>query len=381
MLKHWDGWIILSLFALFIIGETAIISINVVPYFMDSYSTFSLYKKPIFQLVVFFLGLYIANILARVDYRLFMKGIVPYLLIGLTVLSLIAVLMKKFISGRAVDRWLFGTSIQPLEFAKISLVIFLSYYIVRKGNLRQWKNLLWALFFPFLIAFLLLLQPDKGGAVFILLMTALMVYVGGVPKKVYLAVLPLMFTVIYYILTSKGYVAERLSAWKDPFLDPEDSGYQIIQSLYALARGGLMGVGIGQGVQKLGALPASDTDYIMAVIGEEMGFLGIFMVIVLYCLLIGRLFWYSLRMYEPMEKLLLFGIAINFALSFLWNMAMVSNLIPPKGIALPFISYGSSNLFASLVFLGMAQAVINHQERTSSSFSSTSSTLTFPKHA
>jgi len=381
VLKHWDGWIILSLFALFIIGETAIISINVVPYFMDSYSTFSLYKKPIFQLVVFFLGLYIANILARVDYRLFMKGIVPYLLIGLTVLSLIAVLMKKFISGRAVDRWLFGTSIQPLEFAKISLVIFLSYYIVRKGNLRQWKNLLWALFFPFLIAFLLLLQPDKGGAVFILLMTALMVYVGGVPKKVYLAVLPLMFTVIYYILTSKGYVAERLSAWKDPFLDPEDSGYQIIQSLYALARGGLMGVGIGQGFQKLGALPASDTDYIMAVIGEEMGFLGIFMVIVLYCLLIGRLFWYSLRMYEPMEKLLLFGIAINFALSFLWNMAMVSNLIPPKGIALPFISYGSSNLFASLVFLGMAQAVINHQERTSSSFSSTSSTLTFPKHA
>jgi len=381
VLKHWDGWIILSLFALFIIGETAIISINVVPYFMDSYSTFSLYKKPIFQLVVFFLGLYIANILARVDYRLFMKGIVPYLLIGLTVLSLIAVLMKKFISGRAVDRWLFGTSIQPLEFAKISLVIFLSYYIVRKGNLRQWKNLLWALFFPFLIAFLLLLQPDKGGAVFILLMTALMVYVGGVPKKVYLAVLPLMFTVIYYILTSKGYVAERLSAWKDPFLDPEDSGYQIIQSLYALARGGLMGVGIGQGVQKLGALPASDTDYIMAVIGEEMGFLGIFMVIVLYCLLIGRLFWYSLRMYEPMEKLLLFGIAINFALSFLWNMAMVSNLIPPKGIALPFISYGSSNLFASLLFLGIAQSVINHQERTSSSFSSTSSTLTFPKHA
>lgn len=381
MLKHWDGWIILSLFALFIIGETAIISINVVPYFMDSYSTFSLYKKPIFQLVVFFLGLYIANILARVDYRLFMKGIVPYLLIGLTVLSLIAVLMKKFISGRAVDRWLFGTSIQPLEFAKISLVIFLSYYIVRKGNLRQWKNLLWALFFPFLIAFLLLLQPDKGGAVFILLMTALMVYVGGVPKKVYLAVLPLMFTVIYYILTSKGYVAERLSAWKDPFLDPEDSGYQIIQSLYALARGGLMGVGIGQGFQKLGALPASDTDYIMAVIGEEMGFLGIFMVIVLYCFLIGRLFWYSLKASEPVGKLILFGTALNFALSFLWNMAMVPNLIPPKGIALPFISYGSSNLFASLLFLGIAQSVINHQERTSSSFSSTSSTLTLFKHA
>jgi len=381
VLKHWDGWIIFSIFALFTIGETAIISINVVPYLMDSYSTLSLYKKPLLQLVVFFLGLYVANILARVDYRLFMKGVIPYFVIGFTVISLVAVVIKKFISGKMVDRWLFGTSIQPLEFAKISLVIFLSYYIVRKGNLRQWKNLLWALFFPFLIAFLLLLQPDKGGAVFILLMTALMVYVGGVPKRVYLVVLPFIFLVIYYILTSKGYVAERLSAWKDPFLDPEDSGYQIIQSLYALARGGLMGVGIGQGFQKLGALPASDTDYIMAVIGEEMGFLGIFMVIVLYCFLIGRLFWYSLKASEPVGKLILFGTALNFALSFLWNMAMVSNLIPPKGIALPFISYGSSNLFASLVFLGMAQAVINHQERTSSSFSSTSSTLTFPKHA
>jgi len=381
VLKHWDGWIIFSIFALFTIGETAIISINVVPYLMDSYSTLSLYKKPLLQLVVFFLGLYVANILARVDYRLFMKGVIPYFVIGFTVISLVAVVIKKFISGKMVDRWLLGTSIQPLEFAKISLVIFLSYYIVRKGNLRRWKNLSWALFFPFLIAFLLLLQPDKGGAVFILLMAALMVYVGGVPKRVYLVVLPFIFLVIYYILTSKGYVAERLSAWKDPFLDPEDSGYQIIQSLYALARGGLMGVGIGQGVQKLGALPASDTDYIMAVIGEEMGFLGIFMVIVLYCFLIGRLFWYSLKASEPVGKLILFGTALNFALSFLWNMAMVSNLIPPKGIALPFISYGSSNLFASLVFLGMAQAVINHQERTSSSFSSTSSTLTFPKHA
>ncbi|MFN4013634.1 MAG: FtsW/RodA/SpoVE family cell cycle protein [Aquificaceae bacterium] len=381
MLRNWDRWIIFSIFALFIIGEGAIISVNIVPYLMDSYSTPSLYKKPILQLVVFLLGLYVANILARVDYRLFMRGAIPYLVIGLTIMSLMAVVIKKFMSGKVVDRWLFGSSVQPLEFAKISLVIFLSYYIVKKGNLRRWKNLFWALFFPFLIAFLLLLQPDKGGAVFILFMAALMVYVGGVPKKVYLVVLTVMFLVIYHILTSKGYVAERISAWKDPFLDPEDSGYQIIQSLYALARGGFMGVGIGQGLQKLGALPASDTDYIVAVIGEEMGFLGVFTLIVLYCLFVGRLLWHSLRASEPMGKLLLFGTALNFALSFLWNMGMASNLIPPKGIALPFVSYGSSNLFASLLFLGIAQSVINHQEKTSSSFSSTSSTLTFPRHA
>ncbi len=381
MLRHWDGWIIFSVFALFTIGESVIISINLVPYLMDSYVNLSLYKKPLVQLLTFFIGFTFADLLARLDYRTFMKRSIPYVLILLTIGSLLAVIVKKVFTSRSVDRWLWGTSIQPLEFAKISLVIFLAYYIVKKGSLRRWKHLMWALFFPIFIAFLLLLQPDKGGAVFILLLTALMVYVGGVPKRVYFIVFLFMFLFIYYILTSKGYVAERISAWKDPFLDPEDSGYQIIQSLYALARGGLMGVGIGQGLQKMGSLPASDTDYVIAVIGEEMGFLGILMVIVLYCLLIGRLIWHSLKASDPMEKLLLFGIALNFALSFLWNMAMVSNLIPPKGIALPFVSYGASNLLASLLFLGIAQSVINHQERTSSSFSSTSSTLTLFKHA
>ncbi len=381
MLKNWDGWIVFSLFALFLIGEAVIISVNVVPYLMDSCQKLSLYKKPLLQFMVFSIGFLLASLLARLDYKKYMSGAIPYLIALITILSLLFVFIKKLLTGRSVDRWLFGGSIQPLEFAKIALVVFFSYYIVRKGNLRQWRYLFWALLFPLLMAFLLLAQPDKGGAVFILLMTALMVYVGGVPKRVYLLVFPLFSLMVYYILTSKGYVAERLSAWKDPFLDPEDSGYQIIQSLYALARGGFMGVGVGQGLQKMGSLPASDTDYIIAVIGEEMGFLGIFVVIVLYAILVGRLLWYALKAKEHMEKLLLFGTATNFALSFLWNLAMVSNLIPPKGIALPFVSYGPSNLLASLLFLGIAQSVINHQERSLSSPLRTSSTPTILKHA
>ncbi len=381
MLRNWDGWIVFSLFALFLMGEAVIISVNVVPYLLDSYHKLGLYKKPILQFVVFSLGFLLASFLARFDYRRYMGGAIPYLLVLATLFSLFIVLLKKLLTGRSVDRWLLGGSVQPLEFAKIALVVFLSYYIVRKGNLRQWKHLFWALFFPLLMVLLLLAQPDRGGAVFMLLITALMVYVGGVPKRVYLIVLPLFSVMVYYILTSKGYVAERLSAWRDPFLDAEDSGYQIIQSLYALARGGFMGVGVGQGLQKMGSLPASDTDYVIAVIGEEMGFLGVFVVIVLYATLVGRLLWYAFRANGLMEKLLLFGIASNFAYSFLWNLAMVSNLIPPKGIALPFVSYGPSNLLASLIFLGIAQSVINHQERTSPSASSTSSTLTILKHA
>lgn len=379
MLKYWDKWILYSILGLFLFGEIVSISVNIVPYFMDSYTKMSIYKKPLTQLMVFLLGFLLANLLARYDYRLFLRGAIPYLIINLSLLSLVLVIVKKYISGKSVERWLFGGSVQPLEFVKIGLILFLSYYIVRKGNLRQWKYLIWALFFPIAMAFLLLLQPDKGGAVFILLITALMVYVGGVPRKVYLIILPVLLLFAYYIFTSKDYVSYRISAWRNPFLDPEDSGYQILQSLYALARGGFMGVGIGQGIQKMGQLPASDTDYVIAVIGEEMGFLGIFLVILFYCILVGRLLWYSLRAEDLIEKLLLFGIAFNFALSFLWNMAMVSNLIPPKGIALPFVSYGASNLLASMLFIGLAHSVINHSK--SFSFSTTSSALTSVKHA
>lgn len=379
MLRYWDGWILFSLLGLFLLGETVILSVNVVPYLLDYPLKIFVYKKPLIQLIAFILGFIFASLLARYDYKLFLRGVIPYLIINISLLSLVVVIIKKYISGRPVERWLLWGSVQPLEFVKIGLVLFLSYYIVRKGNLRQWKYLLWALFFPVAMAFLLLLQPDKGGAVFILLITALMVYVGGVPKRVYLMVIPLLFFFIYYILTSKDYVTERISAWKNPFLDPEDSGYQILQSLYALARGGLMGVGIGQGIQKMGPLPASDTDYVIAVIGEEMGFMGISLVILFYCILVGRLLWYSLKTKDLTEKLILFGIAFNFALSFLWNMAMVSNLIPPKGIALPFVSYGASNLLASMLFIGLAHSVINHSK--SLSFSTTSSALTSVKHA
>ncbi|MEJ7555037.1 MAG: FtsW/RodA/SpoVE family cell cycle protein [Aquificaceae bacterium] len=381
MIRNWDGWILFSITALFLMGEAVIISVNVVPYLMDSYQKLSIYKKPLIQLLTFLFGFMLASIIAKYDYRKFMNGVFPYLFILMAVFSLLVVYIKKLMTGKAVDRWLFGGSVQPFEFTKIALIIFLSYYIVRKGNLRQWKHLLWAIFFPAVISFLLLVQPDKGGAIFILLITSLMVYVGGAPKKAYLLMLLLFVFVVYYILTSKGYVAERLSAWRNPFADPEDSGYQIIQSLYALARGGIMGVGIGQGLQKLGPLPTSDTDYVIAIIGEEMGFVGVFAVIILYAILVGRLIWHALMSKEQMEKLLLFGVAMNFAISFLWNLAMVSNLIPPKGTALPFVSYGSSNLLASLIFLGIAQSVINHQERSLSSPLRTSPTPTILKHA
>jgi cell division protein FtsW len=344
-----DRWIFYSVVLLFLMGETAIISANAL-----SASEFDVQtlKRPILQLVVFFAGLLFSFYIAKIDYRKLFKGKQVYLLVGFSLVSLFIVLVKKLISGKAVERWLFGSSVQPLEFAKIAIIIFLSYYIVSKGSLRSIKTFSWAFFIVLLHAIFLVLQPDKGGALFILLLSFSLMYVGAIPYRLYIPAIALVGFFSFFLL-KKGYVSERMSAWIDPFADAEDTGYQIIQSLYALAKGGPFGVGIGKGIQKMGALPEADTDYVISIIGEEMGFLGVMMVVLLYALLVGRLFYYSVKMDEPFGKLLLFGVAMNFSLAFLWNLAMASNLLPPKGIALPFVSYGTSNLFASFIMVGL----------------------------
>ncbi len=355
-----DRWILYAVILLFFMGQTAIVSSNTVPYIFERYADLGIYKKPLYQLFAFLAGLLIVNWLSsRLDYRVLKKKKVVYTLVLLSTASLLAVLIKKFVTHKQVDRWLVGASIQPLEFAKITLIIFIAYYIVEKGSVRQWRYIFWASFIVFLNAFLVSLQPDKGGAIFLLILCGLMLYVGGIPKKVYLPIIGAFFLFIAYMLTSKsGYVAERFSAWKDPFADPEESGYQIIQSLFGFAHGGMWGVGIGKGIQKMGALPAADTDYAVSLLAEELGFVGMLVLFSLYLLLVGRLFYFTYRVKEPFGKLLLFGIALNFALSFLWNVGMAVNLLPPKGIALPFISYGTSNLLFSMISIGLAQSVI-----------------------
>ncbi|RMH02190.1 MAG: FtsW/RodA/SpoVE family cell cycle protein [Aquificota bacterium] len=377
---RWDIWLLYSLFGIFLLGEFVLFSTNIVPYLWSGFDQIDIYKKPVLQLLAFLAGLLLAHLISGVDYRLYTKGKTPYIFVGLSVVSLVLVLIKKVLTHKPVDRWLIGTSLQPLEFSKVAVVVFLASYIAYKGDLRRWRYLLWAIGVPFIISLLVLPQPDKGGAIFIALLSGLIIYVGGVPKKAYLLFFALTLLLLYFAFSSKGYVAERLSAWKDPFADPEDSGYQILQSLYALARGGLFGVGAGQGIQKMGALPTADTDYAVAVLAEELGFVGVLTLSLLYSLFVGRLFWQAIHTQDRLGKLLLFGIGSNFALSFLWNMGVVSNLLPPKGIALPFVSYGLSNILSSMLMVGIAQSVINYQDKKLSAFSATSSAVTPLRH-
>ncbi|MEN3034626.1 MAG: FtsW/RodA/SpoVE family cell cycle protein [Aquificaceae bacterium] len=366
--------IIYAVIGLFLISQTMVVSVNLVPYFIENPLELKIYRKSILHAIVFGFGLFVALRISKFDYRRFLNPKVVYFMVFTSLLSLIIVLIKKLASGKNVERWLFGTSVQPLEFVKISLLIFMAYYISSKGSLRSFAHFIWAFFIVLCHAVLLFFQPDKGGAVFITLLSSAMAYVGGISKKPLLIAGVFSFFIIQQLINMEGYVGRRISAWKDPFADVYDSGYQIVQSIYALSKGGLFGVGIGQGLQKAGALPTADTDYILATIGEEMGFIGILLVSFLYSMLVGGLFYYSFKVKEVAGRLLLFGIGLNFMLAFFWNSVMVSNLSPPKGIALPFLSYGSSNLFASMLMVGIALSVIR-----SSSLATRSGSIAF-KH-
>ncbi|ADC89711.1 cell cycle protein [Thermocrinis albus DSM 14484] len=370
-----DRYILTAVLLLFCMGYSVVLSVNLIPFLPENYSKFSIYKRPLLQLASFLVGLALARWLSFQNYRVLLRKEWLYSLVGVSTLSLIAVLVKKWATGKAVERWLIGGSLQPLELVKVSLILFVSGYIAIKGSLRKNSYMIWVASIVLLQAFLVSLQPDKGGAVFLLVLALTIMYVGGIPFQVYIP-FSVVSAVFVLFLLNAGYVSERINAWKDPFVDAEDTGYQILQSLYAFARGGLWGVGIGRGLQGRGSLPEADTDYALSVIGEEWGFVGVTLVTSLYALLVFRLLYLSLKVNEPFGRLILLGAGVNFALSFLWNGGMAMNLLPPKGIALPFVSYGVSNLLGSMILLGLCFSVIREYERYR-----TLSQLTSFKHA
>ncbi len=359
-----DTLIAFSILLLFLIGEITILSIWVVPAFIEGDISLSVFRRVFMQGITFAIGTFIALLIARyVDYRIFRKKEVIYSLLIISVLSLLTVLAIKYATGKPVNRWLLGSSLQPSEFAKIIIVLFASNYIARKKGLYKNSHIFWAAFVVMFHAVLIYAQPDKGMAIFILFVSAILFFMGGIAKKVYIPILITFGLLGFYILSGGGYVEERINVWLDPAKDPEGKGYQIIRSLIYFQKGGLFGQGIGKGVHKQSYLPELDSDYIFAVIGTEWGFLGTLFVLALYLLIILRLFFITAKLKDIFPKLIVLGLTLNFTLSVVVNIAMTLNILPPKGIALPLLSYGPSNLLATLISFGIIGSVyIRHKD-------------------
>jgi len=313
------------------------------------------------------LGIGLMFFLARLNYRRLKILAIPLLLVSLVLLGvLILPGMRHEVGGSA--RWLRLSffSFQPAELAKLALVIYLAYSLARKeGRMQSFS----AGFLPYVIILgiffaLVLKQPDFGTGIIFGAIVFIMLFVAGTRilflGSTILATLP----VILFLALRADYRKERLFSFLNPWSDPGNAGFQIIQSFLAFGAGKIFGVGLGEGRQKLFYLPEVHTDFILAVIGEELGLVGVTVVIGLFVFLIIRGFQICFRASDLFGTYLALGIATLMAVQTLLNMGVVMGLLPTKGSTLPFISYGGTSLMINLMAMGILLNISSQGLRT-----------------
>lgn len=280
-----------------------------------------------------------------------------YLFLAASLILLILCLSPAGVSVNKARRWidLGFTRMQPMEFAKIALVLYLAYFMSAKQHIIKTfsRGVIPPFFFTGAFCLLLLLQPDFGGATVMALILFFMCLIGGT-RFIYLSISAILAGGLGVLLIlMEPYRFQRFTAFLDPFADAGGEGYQLVQSLYALGSGGLSGIGLGAGRQKLFYLPEAHTDFILSVLGEELGFLGISLVFILLLLLFWRGLRIALRQEDLRGRLTAFGLTMVLCLPMLLNLAVVSGSIPSKGVAMPFVSYGGTSLLSSLICAGL----------------------------
>jgi len=310
-------------------------------------------KQAIFAL----LGIVALIICRRIPYRFYRSLTYPFLVLAF--ILLIATQFSGFgHSAGGSARWLrFGSfSLQPSEFARFALVIFLAYSMNKKTErLKEFS----VGFLPHVLVLcaltaLIIRQPDFGSVIILCAMTWIMLFVGGVPVLHLISSLALfILPIAYFFLFNAEYRIRRITSYLDPWQYPTDEGYQIIHSLMAFGTGGLWGTGIGKGYQKLFYLPEPHTDFIFSVIGEELGLLGVMVTIGLYSLILWRGITIARNAKDPFGSLVAMGLTTAIGLQVCVNMGVALGLLPTKGLTLPFLSYGGTSLLINMASIGI----------------------------
>lgn len=314
------------------------------------------FKFTIHQSLFAFIGLFIMLIVSKIDYNLYYKHANKILLTS--VILLILVLIPGIGMVRNGSRSWFGIGsfgIQPSEIAKVSLIIFVSKYLA-KNNRDMDKIVSYSL--PILgvimgVFLLILLEPDFGSGAIIVLSLIVLIFTSNIKISFFVKLGVLGIAGIVGLILVAPYRMARIVAYLNPWSDPLGSGFQIIQSLYAIGPGGLFGLGLGNSIQKHFYLPEPQTDFIFAIISEELGFVGIVILSTCYIVLFYNVIKLSLSTEDLFGKYLSFGLIIELVLQTLLNLLVVVGLIPVTGVTLPFLSYGGSSLLTCLLMIGI----------------------------
>ena len=308
------------------------------------------------------LGLAVLAIVMRIDYRTYRSDLVITGLLAFVALLLIAVLFSPPVNGSR--RWfgLGGLGIQPSELAKVACVLFTALMLERRMHRINdvYYSLLGIAIVSGLAVGLILLQPDMGTALSLGFIVGVMVFSAGLSYTYISIGSAIVLPVVFFLIWSERYRWDRVMAFLDPWADPLGNGFQLIQSMIAVGSGGVFGKGLMAGVQKLFYVPEPHTDFIFAVIGEELGLLGTAAVLVCF----GVIAWRGLRaaIYAPdaFGGFLALGLTMMIALQAFINISVVMGLLPTKGITLPLVSNGGSSLLVNLLAMGVLLNIAQH---------------------
>jgi cell division protein FtsW len=351
-----DPWLLMALIGLTSVGVVMVTSSSIAVADSQHMGAFYFLKR---HLVFLLLGVGGAVLVLRTELKLFEKHALVLLLLGLVLL--LAVFVPHLgLRINGARRWLnlLVTTFQPVEAVKLIVVVYVASYMVRHRESVETR--FWGLFRPVLVAgvvvLLLLAQPDFGSATLIIAVTIAMVWLGGA-RPVFLAGmgLPLM-PLLYVAATGESYRLKRLTSFMDPWKDPFNDGFQLTQSLMAIGRGQWDGVGLGSSVLKLSYLPEAHTDFIFAVIGEELGLAGVALVMGLFALVVWRGLLMGLRGVEVNRTFagyVAFGISLMLAMQAIVSVGVNLGALPTKGLTLPLISYGGSSMVLTCVMAGV----------------------------
>ena len=309
------------------------------------------------------LGTALLALVMRVDYRTYKNDAFVWSLIGLVGVMLVAVLFGRPVNG--TRRWfgIGGLGIQPSELAKVACIFFTALILQRR--MHRIDEISYALL-PIGIVVgtmsaLIILEPDFGTAMSLLAIAGVMIFAAGLNYKYFAGAALALVPLLYIVLISAPYRRRRLFAFWDPWADPLGDGFQIIQSLIAVGTGGVFGKGIMAGVQKLFYLPEPHTDFIYAVIGEELGLLGASAVLVCFCVIAWRGLRIALRAEDSFGSLVALGLTTMIAVQAFVNMSVVLGLMPTKGIPMPLVSAGGSSLLISMLGVGVLLNISQHE--------------------
>ncbi len=354
-----DRWLFAATAGLALFGVVMVFSASAVTAMGENKSP---YHYVIKQGVWMALGFGAMLLAMNFDYQRLRHKRIVYGLLALTVLMLLAVFAFPRING--AHRWIkfAGFSIQPSEAAKLALTIFLAYFLEKRAGEEGafWKTFVPSMCVTGLLAVLVVAEPDLGTALMLAVVCVVMCFTAGARLlHLGLAAAP-AFVGLTVLLLFVPWRLQRLITFLDPWADPQNRGFQVVQSLIAVGSGGLNGIGFAQGKQKMFYLPFAHSDFIFAVIGEELGLIGALLIVLAF----GLFLWRGVRaaMLAPDRFGMLLGIGIVTAIvvQALFNISVVLSLVPTKGIPLPFISYGGSSLVPTLVSVGILLNISQH---------------------